>query len=456
MTTDMTRGNSVRLVMSFAMPLLFGNVCQQLYSIVDSIIVGQADGMGALAAIGATGGITFLIISCIQGITAGFAVITAQRFGAGDHEGVKRSIGTSAILSVMVIVFLTGVGILTARPLLELMNTPKDIIDGAHTYILITYYGVVATVFYNLLSCMIRALGDSKTPLFFLVVASLLNVGLDLLLVMAWGMGVAGAAWASAISQGVAALLCLLYALKKFSLFRLERRHWAFAWSFAWKHLKIGLPMALQFIIISIGVFVMQASLNQFGSATVAAFSAASKIHMLAENAISAFGTAMATFVGQNYGAHKIRRIRVTMKKCILICEGITLGLTTIVIIFGGIMSSWFMDGYYPDVIREAHMYLVTCSLFYPLVTILFLCRNALLGLGNSVPSLLAGICELMARTIGAPILGHLLGFFGICWINPLAWIFSTGLFFLCYLRSMRKLKPLEQEEPSLEAAEGV
>ena len=192
----MTRGNPTRLIISFTLPVLFGNLCQQLYGMVDSIIVGRAISMEALAAVGATSGISFLVIGCIQGLTAGFSVITAQRFGAGDYEGVKRSVATSALLSLAATVLLTAAGILTARPLLEVMNTPADIIEDSYAYIIVIYYGVAATAFYNLLSCIIRALGDSKTPLIFLVFASFLNVALDLLFIITFHMGVGGAAWA--------------------------------------------------------------------------------------------------------------------------------------------------------------------------------------------------------------------------------------------------------------------
>ena len=224
----MTRGNSTRLIISFTLPVLFGNLCQQLYGMVDSIIVGRAISMEALAAVGATGGISFLVIGCIQGLTAGFSVITAQRFGAGDYEGVKRSVATSALLSLAATVLLTAAGILTARPLLEVMNTPADIIEDSYAYIIVIYYGVAATAFYNLLSCIIRALGDSKTPLIFLVFASFLNVALDLLFIIIFHMGVGGAAWATVLSQGVSGLLCLGYAWRRFPLLRMEKRHWTF------------------------------------------------------------------------------------------------------------------------------------------------------------------------------------------------------------------------------------
>lgn len=445
MTNDMTRGNPTRLIISFTLPVLFGNLCQQLYNMADSIIVGRTIGMEALAAVGVTSGIMFLVIGCIQGLTAGFSVITAQSFGAGDYEGVKRSVATSALLSIIATVVLTAVGILTARPLLEIMNTPADIIEDAYAYIIVIYYGVVATTFYNLLSCIIRALGDSKTPLIFLVFASLLNIALDLLFITTFHMGVGGAAWATVLSQAVSGLLCLGYAGKKFSLLRLEKQHWAFDWVYAWKHLRLALPMAMQFVITGTSVLVNQAVLNLFGSATVAAFSAASKIHVLSEQASSSFGTAMATYAGQNYGAKKIDRIRQGVRKCAVVCEGITLGIAVLIIAFGGVMSSWFIDGYHPEVVQQAHFYLFISALFYPLLTLLFLYRNTLLGLGNGVAPMLAGVCELLSRVIGAPILGHFFGFTGLCWINPIAWVTATGLLFLSYWKTMKHLKLSER-----------
>lgn len=322
MTNDMTRGNPTRLIISFTLPVLFGNLCQQLYGMVDSIIVGRAISMEALAAVGATSGISFLVIGCIQGLTAGFSVITAQRFGAGDYEGVKRSVATSALLSLAATVLLTAAGILTARPLLEVMNTPADIIEDSYAYIIVIYYGVAATAFYNLLSCIIRALGDSKTPLIFLVFASFLNVALDLLFIITFHMGVGGAAWATVLSQGVSGLLCLGYAWRRFPLLRMEKRHWTFDWSYAWKHLRLALPMAMQFVITGTSVLVNQAVLNLFGSAAVAAFSAASKIHMLSEQVAVSFGTAMATYAGQNYGAGKAGRVQEGLRKCAFSLRG--------------------------------------------------------------------------------------------------------------------------------------
>lgn len=357
MTNDMTRGNPTRLIISFTLPVLFGNLCQQLYGMVDSIIVGRAISMEALAAVGATSGISFLVIGCIQGLTAGFSVITAQRFGAGDYEGVKRSVATSALLSLAATVLLTAAGILTARPLLEVMNTPADIIEDSYAYIIVIYYGVAATAFYNLLSCIIRALGDSKTPLIFLV----------------------------------------------------------------------------------------------FGSAAVAAFSAASKIHMLSEQVAVSFGTAMATYAGQNYGAGKAGRVREGLRKCALACEAITLGIMVIMTAFGGVMSSWFIDGYHPEVIQQAHLYLFISALFYPALTMLFLYRNTLLGLGNGVTPMLAGVCELLSRMIGAPVLGHFFGFTGLCWINPIAWVTASGLLFLSYRKTMRNIRPVD---PTVDASD--
>ena len=264
-------------------------------------------------------------------------------------------------------------------------------------------------------------------------------------------MGVGGAAWATVLSQGVSGLLCLGYAWRRFPLLRMEKRHWTFDWSYAWKHLRLALPMAMQFVITGTSVLVNQAVLNLFGSAAAAAFSAASQIHMLSEQVAVSFGTAMATYAGQNYGAGKAGRVREGLRKCALACEAITLGIMVIMTAFGGVMSSWFIDGYHPEVIQQAHLYLFISALFYPALTMLFLYRNTLLGLGNGVTPMLAGVCELLSRMIGAPVLGHFFGFTGLCWINPIAWVTASGLLFLSYRKTMRNIRPVD---PTVDASD--
>ena len=280
MRNDLTAGKPGKLILQFTLPLLVGNLFQQFYSMADTIIVGRTIDVYALAAVGATGAISFLILGFVQGVTSGFSVITAQCVGANDERGIRRSVATSILLSVGVTVLFTFLSIYTARPLLELMQTPADIIDDAYRYIIVIYYGIVTSVFFNLFSSILRALGDSKTPLIFLIIACIINIVLDFACILLFHMGVAGAAWATIIAQAVSALLCLLYSLKRFPVLRLHKEDWAFSWRFAWQHLRVGLPMAFQFSVTAIGVMIMQAALNSFGSETVAAFTAASKLRI--------------------------------------------------------------------------------------------------------------------------------------------------------------------------------
>ena len=303
MTNDLTAGKPLRNIILFTIPIFIGNVFQQLYSMVDAIIVGQTINNDALAGVGATGAISFLIIGFVQGLTAGFAVKTSQLFGAKDEEGVRRSIASSILLGAGLTVVLTAVSVVTTMPLLKLMQTPDDIIGYSYDYIVTIYWGLIATVFYNLGSSVLRAIGDSRTPLVFLVVAAVLNVGLDFLFIVAFKMGVAGAGWATVLSQGVSAIGCFAFLFARFKRFRIRGKHFANPLMFYWQHMAIGLPMALQFSITSIGMMVQQTALNKLGSVAVTAYTAASKIDNLATQSLYALGSTVATYCGQNYGA---------------------------------------------------------------------------------------------------------------------------------------------------------
>ncbi|MGL5641052.1 MAG: MATE family efflux transporter, partial [Paraclostridium sp.] len=258
MTKDMTTGNPVKLILYFSIPLLIGNIFQQFYSMVDTIIVGRFLGVKALAAVGSTGSMIFLIIGFVLGLTSGFSVLVSQRFGANDEEGVKNAVGSAITLSIIMTIIITIISVFTARPLLNIINTPADIIDDAHSYIIVIYFGIFATFFYNMIAGVLRALGDSKTPLYFLIIASILNIVLDLVFIVNLSMGVAGAAYATVISQGVSGILCLIYTSKKFPILKLEKRHFKYEATYFKKHLSIGIPMALQFSITAIGAIILQ------------------------------------------------------------------------------------------------------------------------------------------------------------------------------------------------------
>ena len=289
MTKDMTSGSPAKLILRFTIPLIFGNLFQQMYSMADTIIVGKLLGTNALAAVGTTGPMNFLVLGFVMGVTSGFAVVTAQRFGAKDENGVRRSVAMNIMLCIIIGLLCMVASLGTARFILRLINTPLEIFDDAAEYIIIIYIGIPATMLYNATACILRALGDSKSPLYFLIIASVLNIVLDIVLILNFNMGVAGAAWATVISQAFAGVVSLVYMALRFPILRVRRRDFAWDMWFAWQHLKIGLPMAFQFSITAIGVIILQGALNVFGPVKIAAYTAASKIDTIAQQPFLAF-----------------------------------------------------------------------------------------------------------------------------------------------------------------------
>ena len=314
MQTDMTVGKPMKMILDFTIPVFIGNVFQQFYNMADAIIVGKFVGTKGLAAVGSTGTIMFLIIGFLTGLTAGFTVLTSQKFGAGKMDEMRQSVGNAALLSIIISVIMTAVSMVGMHSLLTLMHTPEDIFQDAYTYIMIISAGIIATIFYNLFSSYLRAVGNSKIPLVFLVFSAALNVILDLVLIINFKMGVAGAAWATIISQGVSAILCLVYIYIRMPSLAPNRRHWRLHGQESRNQLAMGIPMALQFAITASGTMVMQSAINLFGSVAVASFTAASKVQNLVTQGMMAMGQTMATYSGQNFGKGDIKRIRQGVK----------------------------------------------------------------------------------------------------------------------------------------------
>ena len=310
MHNDMTTGNPTKIILNFTFPILVGNIFQQLYSMVDTVIVGKFVGNTALAAVGSCGTLMFLILGFLMGLTAGFTVITAQHFGAGNMRAVRQSVVSAAILSAIISVVLTFLSMILMKKILCWMNTPADMYDQAYSYIMIICGGIVAQVLYNLLSSLLRAVGDSKRPLYFLILAALLNMILDLLFIIVFQMGAAGAAYATVISQGISGILCLIYIVKKVPILHPGKEEWKMNWNLAKWQMGIGLPMAFQYSITAIGTIVVQSALNLLGSVAVAGFSAANKIEQVFTQAYIAIGTTMATYCAQNMGARRVERVR--------------------------------------------------------------------------------------------------------------------------------------------------
>ena len=366
MTKTLTSGNPAKLIFLFTIPLLIGNLFQQFYNMADTLIVGRTLGVEALAAVGCTGGLMFFILGFVIGFTAGLAIITAQRFGAGRKRAVRRSFAVCILLSAAATVLLTAVSVVFARPVLELLQTPPEILDAAHSYIIIIFWGIGAAMLFNLLSNVIRALGDSRTPLYFLVLACVLNIALDLALILRFGMGPAGAAVATVVSQLVSGLLCTIYVFRKFPMLRLTRADWNMSRRYLWAHIRLALPMGFQASIIAIGAILVQFALNRLGAQAVAAFSAAQKIDMVATLPMMSFGIAMATYVAQNYGARNPLRIRQGVLQCSLMSVGFSIAVAVVNIIWGPELIRLFVGTGEREVVRLAQTYLnINASMYW-------------------------------------------------------------------------------------------
>lgn len=439
MTHDMTNGKPGRLILLFSLPIILGNVFQQFYTLIDTLIVGQTLGVDALAAVGCTGSVTLLVLSFIQGFTTGFSVLLGQRFGAGDREGVRRSAAVSIKLCIVLTVLITGVSVALAGPVLQLMDTPGDIYADATAYMQAIFAGSAATVLYNMLANMIRALGDARTPLIFLVLSSVLNIGLDLLFICVFHMGVPGAAWATVAAQLISGLLCLWQVRRKFEILRLSRKDFQREKGATWAHLKMGLPMGLQMSVLTIGLIAVQAALNGLGKQAVAAFTAGSRVNNLIVQLVVSFGVATATFVAQNYGAKRMDRIRQGVKMSLLLAMCFCVAGGLVAWFLGGPLSALFIEGEQPEITGMARQYLQIMAPFYPLVGLLTVLRNAVQSMGNALIPMLACALELVMRSLAALLLVRVLAFAGVCYATPVAWICSVAMVTVGYFLVLRR-----------------
>ena len=440
MTKDLTVGKPFKSILFFTLPIFIGNVFQQLYSMIDAVIVGQTISDEALAGVGATGAISFLIIGFVQGLTAGFAVKTSQLYGAQDEEGIRRSIASSIALSAVLTVALTFVSVFTTMPLLRLMQTPEDIIGFSYDYIVTIYWGLAASVFYNLASSVLRALGDSKTPLVFLIVAALLNIGFDFLFILGFGTGVEGAGWATVLSQALSAIGCFVYMFVRFPVCRVKAKHFLNKPLFYLQHLAIGVPMALQYSITAIGMMVQQTALNKLGTQVVTAYTAASKVDNLAQQSMSALGTAVATYCGQNYGAGKFHRIRKGVTESMIMGAACAVASLVFVVACVKPLTMLFVKDASEEIISLSKEFLLWQGVFYVALAAIFVYRNALQGIGRSALTMLAGATELLMRSLAAIFLAKWFGFTGICFSSPSAWVGADVFLLIAYFVIMHRV----------------
>ena len=441
MQTDMTVGKPMKMLLNFTIPVFLGNVFQQLYSMADAVIVGKFVGTRGLAAVGATGTITFLIIGFLMGLTTGFTVLTSQKFGAGRMDEMRKTVGNAAILSAVIAVVMTAVSLLGMHRLLVFMHTPEDIFDGAYGYIMIICAGIVTQVLYNLVSSILRALGNSKTPLYFLILAAGLNIVLDLVFIIFFHWGASGAAWATVISQGVSGVLCLVYMWKAVPELKMKREDWYFDRSIAGKQIRVGIPMGLQYSITAIGTMMVQSSLNILGSSAVAAFTAGSKIENIFTQAFVAIGTAMSTYNAQNIGARKLDRVRQGFRAADVI--GCTYAVVVGFILFfvGKYFSYLFISDNADVVIPMVEIYLQCVGMFMIPLYVVNCYRNGFQGMGYGLLPMLSGVAELVGRGVMAVVAAKKVSYTMACMASPFAWIVATVLLIVLYFYVMKDMK---------------
>ena len=456
MIREMTHGKPLSLILSFCLPMLLGNLFQQLYSMVDTIIVGKFIDVDSLAAVGSTGSVSFLIIGFTTGITSGSCILPAQQFGAGNYSEMRRLIANAVYLCAITTVVVTALAVSLCYPLLQLMQTPSDIIDLAYNYIVVIFGGICVTMMYNLMAGILRAMGDSRTPLYFLILASLINIGLDLLFIIVFNSGVAGAGWATVISQCISGILCIIYMKKNYPILQFEKGELAFSGGKLLSVARISVPMGLQFSITAIGSILLQSAVNSLGKVCVAAVTAAGKMQNMVVAPMETLGITMATYAGQNLGAGKIPRITQGMHRAFAVGLIYSAAAAAAIWVFSGPLCLLFVDAEETEVISQAVYFIGINAFFYPVLSILFITRNMLQGVGFSFLPMLAGASELAARAVVSIGLVPVFGFDAACFASPVAWSAATVLLLVVYNVKMHGMKKRFEEGQKETVAESV
>ena len=444
---EMTSGPCLPLIFNFTLPLLLGNMLQQTYSLIDAAIVGKFLGINALASVGASTSVVFLILGFCNGCCGGFGIPVAQKFGARDYVSMRRLVSVSLKLAGMMSVGIALITCLLCAFILRTMQTPENIFQDAYWYLLITFIGVPCTFFYNLLSSIIRALGDSKTPFWFLLFSTILNVLLDLLCILVFHWGVAGAAIATVFSQGVSAVLCYFYMYRKFEILRMQPADKRFRPELARQLIFVGIPMGLQFSITAIGSIMLQSANNALGTACVAAFTAAMRIKMFFLCMLESLGIAMATFCGQNYGAGKPERIWTGVKAASLM---MIVYVAAVAIILWGFSEKFvllFVDPSETEIIADAALFLHISVSFFPVLGVLCILRYSIQGAGYTKLAMFSGVSEMIARILVSGVAVPLWGFWAVCFGDPTAWVFADAFLIPAFIYVYRRLRLIVARE---------
>lgn len=442
-TKDMTTGSPAGLILRFALPLMLGNVFQQFYTFVDTMVVGQALGVKALAALGAAEWLTFLMFGLVQGLVQGFSLVMARQFGAGDDKGLKKAVAGAVWLSLGAAVLFTALGQLMLRPVLLLLHTPAEIIDLTLIYLRILYASLPVAFAYNLLAALLRALGNSKTPLQAMTLSSFCNIALDLLFVFGFGWGIQGAAAATVLAQLLAACFCCVK-LRGSGLFSLGNKEYYPDRDVIKEQLKLGLPMGLQNMITAMGGLIVQSVINGFGVLFIAGYTAANKLYGLLEIAASSYGYAMSTYSGQNMGAARYDRIGKGLRAANLIGAATALLMSAIMVFFGKPVLGCFLTGDSVTVegaMRIGYHFLLVLAVFFPFLYILYVTRSCIQGMGNSLLPMISSIVQLVMRTGCALLLPALIGESGVFYGEVCAWLGADLLLAFSYFYCMKKFR---------------
>ena len=447
MTKDLTTGSPLKLIITFTFPAFLGMLFQQFYNVVDTIIVGKLLGIGPLAGVGATGSLNFMVLGFCMGICNGFAIPVAQKFGAGDQVELRKFVAHSLWLVAIIALVLTVPVCVYCRPILRVMNTPEDVFEYAYQYIFIIFLGIPAALLYNILAAILRSLGDSKTPVLFLALSSVLNIGLDIISIKLWGMGVDGTALATVISQGVSGVICFFYMKKRFTVLQMSREERRPDGAKMKRLCYMGIPMGLQYSITAIGSLVIQATMNGFGSVAVAGATAANRINGFLTCPIEALGASMAPYVGQNLGAGKLDRVSrgvIDASLCGFVSSGV---LYVIIWLYGAQLTGIFLDAPDPAVTAYAVEFLRIVGAGYCLLTLVNVVRFSIQGLGFSVLAILSGVMEMIARCFAGLVIAPHIGFAAVAMGHPLAWLFADIFLIPAFLLCRKKVASTLHEE---------
>ena len=444
---DLTEGEPAKLIFYFTLPLLAGNVFQQLFGFVDTLIVGRFLGVEALAAVGCTGSLMFLMLGFVMGATSGFSIYTGQRFGAKDFDGIRYSVVVCTVLSVIMSIILAIIGVAYCRELLIFMDTPPEILDGAYSFIVIIYGGVAGFVLLQMQSNLIRALGDSRAPTIIQATTLCINIALEPVAIILLELGIPGAAQATIVSLILGNIICAIYIKRKIPLLHVRKEDWHFDKAVILEHLKIGLPMGFQSSIIAIGAVVLQIALNGLGPVAVASYAAAQRVDSIAVMPMMSFGVAIAAYTAQNFGAQKFARINDGVKKTVWMSCSFSFVAAAFNIFFGAEIIKLFVGEGQQQIIQYGQLFLTVNGLAYWALALLFIFRFTLQGLGQALVPTFAGAVELVMRIVAAIVLVEYWGFLGACLAAPMAWLGAAIPLAVAFYITHKKMKHLYTED---------